>query len=86
MLLPHGGWPIAAGPVSRLGSFDDEEGDEAWYSHVASATAPFTKGTRSKSAAKEHELYMRIPSADASRPVRAVTVRGGCRRRPGAGR
>ena len=21
MLLPHGGWPMAAGPVSRLGSF-----------------------------------------------------------------
>ena len=22
MLLPHGGWPMAAGPVSRLGSFE----------------------------------------------------------------
>ena len=38
---------------------DDEEGDEAWYRHVASATAPFTKGTRSKTTAKEHELYMK---------------------------
>ena len=26
MLLPHGGWPMAAGPVSRLGSF--EPGDK----------------------------------------------------------
>ena len=26
MLLPHGGWPMAVGPVSRLGSF--EPGDK----------------------------------------------------------
>ena len=26
LLLPHGGWPMAAGPVSRLGSF--EPGDK----------------------------------------------------------
>ena len=26
MLLPHGGWPMAAGPVLRLGSF--EPGDK----------------------------------------------------------
>ena len=26
MLLPHGGWPMAAGPASRLGSF--EPGDK----------------------------------------------------------
>ena len=27
MLLPHGGWPMAVGPVSRLGSF--EPGDKS---------------------------------------------------------
>ena len=28
MLLPHGGWPMAAGPASRLGSI--EPGEKTW--------------------------------------------------------
>ena len=41
MLLPHGGWPMAAGPVSRLGSF--EPGDKTGLRlspHLAHDLAP----------------------------------------------
>ena len=30
MLLPHGGWPMAAGLVSRLGSFEPGDKTGLW--------------------------------------------------------
>ena len=39
MLLPHGEWPMAAGPVSRLGSF--EPGDETGL-RLSPQTTPST--------------------------------------------
>ena len=41
MLLPHGGWPMAAGPASRLGSI--EPGDKTGLRlspHLAPSTSP----------------------------------------------
>ena len=43
MLFPHGGWPMDAGPVSRLGSF--ERGDKTGLRlspHLAPSTANST--------------------------------------------
>ena len=36
MLLPHGGWPMAAGPVSRLGYIEPGE------NRAAALTTPST--------------------------------------------
>ena len=43
MLHPHGGWPMAAGPVSRLGSFKPgiKQGSvAAWTGGEPSNTGP----------------------------------------------
>ena len=45
MLLPHGGWPMAAGPVSRLGSI--EPGDKNRAAALTTPIAPSTRPQRS---------------------------------------
>ena len=40
MLLPHEGWPMAAGPVSRPGSSAREQNRAAALTHTRTRTCP----------------------------------------------
>ena len=69
MLLPHGGWPMAAGPASRLGSI--EPGDKTGLRlspHLApststklglSARSAFEKVVRARSTYRSTDSYYR---------------------------